>query len=664
MSENIANEIIKEVAVWGVPQMIDLIITTYVKPKLKKNTKDSNSILEEKLSEYLRRSYNKYLYMNTIVFKNQQKTIDDLYIPLTVSKRNIKPKVGYANILINKFPDNFIPLYTKVLLIDNAGMGKSTIIKYLYLEAIKQNKGIPILIELRRLGQDDVIIDFITNEISNIRKKFDNDDVYNLIEGGEFIFFFDGYDEIVEESKGKITDALREFISKAEKNMFIISSREESSLSCFGDFQRFDIKPLRKEEAYDLICKYDNNGELSKQLITKLENEENLKIINEFLTNPLMVSLLYKAFEYKSNVPYKKSIFYRQVYDALFEDHDRSKGGAYVHPKKSNLDIEDFYRILRILGFLTLKEGITYSKEKLIEILKRSKQYATGIEFKENDFIYDITYSVPLLLKEGTEYKWIHKSFQEYFAASYICIDAKENQSKYLSQMISNKKMDRYYNILDFCYDIDYKEFRKVIIYPTIKKFIEYYENSYTDEPYENYNAEDLDVRKNLNFIYENTYIIKIDKAVPSIDEQLKYTKEKFKEIFRGWKYVSDKNAAMLISNTGICVGYLKGYTNRILLKLLSSKQSPIIKKDIHTKSKRYSENIFNQLVEGEHLINENPANILNNHEIFGEVNRFLIEYLPQGDGTNLIFDYAECVKFKKEIEEEIKFEKENKLFL
>ena len=70
-------------------------------------------------------------------------------------------------------------------------------------------------------------------------------------------------------------------------------------------------------------------------------------MVGEFLANPLLVSLLFKAFEYKQQVPFKKHVFYRQVYDALYHHHDLTKEPGFERKKHSGLDLEDFHRVLR-----------------------------------------------------------------------------------------------------------------------------------------------------------------------------------------------------------------------------------------------------------------------------------------------------------------------------
>ncbi|MBY2605426.1 hypothetical protein KWU03_19980, partial [Clostridioides difficile] len=505
----------KVVKATGADEMIKNLVEKFLSNKVgevlgKQRSKKELKLIENKFNEYMERSYKNYIYMNTIVFRNQQKTIDDLYIPLTVSKRNVFDSSYEEDeicISINSYKDDFLPKYKKVLLIDQAGMGKSTIAKYLYLSSINESKGIPILIELRRLSQEKDIIDFIMNEINGISEHFDKEGVLKLIERGDFIFFFDGYDEINKEYKTQVTEKLQNFVDKAGNNTFLMTSREEDELLSFGNFQSFYIYPLKKEEAYNLIKKYnDDNEEVSKLLIKKIEEDKNFEIIKEFLENPLMVSLLCESFKYKQSIPHKKDAFYRQVYDALFEKHDYSKRAGYYREKKSGLNLEEFHKILRTIGFITLTKGVSYSKEELINIIYNSKRKNIGLEFNENDLLYDLIHNVPVFVKDGIEYRWSHKSFQEYFAASYICYDSDE-KSMLLKKMSEGNRINKYYNVLDFCYDIDYKSFMRSIILPTIKDLDKFFYEKYHNDVYNDFDKGELSLRKAILFNYEKVYI-------------------------------------------------------------------------------------------------------------------------------------------------------------
>lgn len=202
-----------------------------------------------------------------------------------------------------------------------------------------------------------------------------------LFVDGEFIFFFDGYDEISSSNKAFVTKNIQDFVAKAPNNKYILTSRPEEELACFGEFQEFRIRELKKVESYDLLRKYDISGKTSRLLISKLKTG-NYSMINEFLKNPLLVSLLFAVFDFKQTIPLKKHIFYRQVFDAYFDSHDLSKGDSYVHEKKSNLDLDDFDKVMRKIGYECLrKQKIEFEKDELLKIIDSAKSGFSNLKY-------------------------------------------------------------------------------------------------------------------------------------------------------------------------------------------------------------------------------------------------------------------------------------------
>ncbi|HCN59161.1 MAG TPA: hypothetical protein DIS82_13475 [Exiguobacterium sp.] len=442
---------------------LSTLIETWIKPKLEKKIADSKeekqkyTEFENAIKEFIHRSFKKNINLNTIVFRTQPKEIFELYVPLNIVSEK-------KEINVDNYPKEFLEELRKVIIVDSAGMGKSTLLKWMFINCLTHNRGIPIFIELRRLNSENTVINELTKELSSLKYKVTEELLYDLINQGDFIFFFDGYDEIPLNDKSEVTTDIQDFISKAHNNIFLLSSRDQASLDSFKDFFKFQIKPLEKEEAFELIKKYDGYGDLSDNLINTINQDNNYEDLKEFLTNPLMVSLLYKGFNHKQVIPLKKNLFYRQVYDALFEDHDLTKGGAYVHEKLSGLDSDDFHLVLKYFAFNSLEEGtIEYSKDKILQLLTISKKQ-TKIDFQIKKFLEDLLSSVPLFYKEGNLYRWKHKSLQEYFVAQFICFDSKEYQKAILTTLYNSKEFDRYINIFDLIYDSDFKSFRNYLI--------------------------------------------------------------------------------------------------------------------------------------------------------------------------------------------------------
>jgi predicted NACHT family NTPase len=341
------------------------IITAFLKPVLedfaesfRKGKKNLAYLIANNFEEYLIRSYNKQLYIKTLVFQNRKILLNSLYIPLTVTNSDTG-----EGIKIDLYPRKLLPTHNKVLLVDTAGMGKSTLSRYLFLKTIEEGYGIPVFLELRQLKSDKSIIDLIHEDISKIDEVFDKEFLLKLIAKGNFIFFFDGFDEIPLKEREYATQHLQDFIAKASNNKFLLTSRQDAALASFADFQRFVINPLRQLEAFALLTRLDtingdsSTGETAISLIDKLKQEHHNANLKSFLSNPLLVSLLYKAYDFKPTLPMRVDMFYRQVYEALFENHDLAKGGSFVRDKKSKLNIDDFSRVLRVLAIRTVGLG-------------------------------------------------------------------------------------------------------------------------------------------------------------------------------------------------------------------------------------------------------------------------------------------------------------------
>jgi hypothetical protein len=492
-------ESIKGIASIATP-LTAAIVETWLKPllvKIRDADSKSRALIEHgfsnKFQSYLDQAYDRHSFINVLVFQNQRKALESLYIPMRISSLTSKDD----RVLLDDFPSRFAEAGSRILIIDSAGMGKSTAMKYLFLCAIRGNMGIPVFIELRKLSRGKSIIEFIIDELTPISGKLEAEFVLQLIADGHFIFLLDGYDEIPIAERDVVTQHLQDFITKASSNSFVMTSRPEQALATFGDFGGFKLEPLIEDEAFALIRKYDEEGVVSSQLIAAL-SENRLSSVAEFLTNPLLVSLIYKSYDYKPVIPFKKHIFYRQVYDAVFESHDLTKGGAFVREKHSGLDIEDFHRVLRAFGYKTVQLGkVSYSRDEVVGLIESSLELTSGLAPKTSHFLRDLLTTVPLFVQEGHDYRWSHKSIQEYFAACFVSFDAKELQEDILRYLAAGAT--QYYNVLDLCYDIDYPAFRRWVLVDLAQRFLKHCETTYC-QLYPGILVQAIEVRKQVTF--------------------------------------------------------------------------------------------------------------------------------------------------------------------
>lgn len=634
--------------------MVQTLVKELVVPKLKEFAKQCklkyNEVMMPKAApfeEYLIRTYDKYSSINALANPNSQYRLKDIYITQTLEKWD-RFDSNADTTIIDRLPVGLIKKYKKLLITDTAGMGKSTIMKYMFIDLIDnciKDVGIPIFIELNRLNKNRSIIVEIQKELDSLSKKFDNDILLHFIQKGGFIFFLDGYDEISISDRNEVTNDIQTFISKSgSDNYFILSSRQDDNLASFGDFQSFKIHDLTKKEAYELLTKYDVSSQkkISNELIKELKTGK-YQSIDEYLVNPLLVSLLYIAFHYKAEIPLKKHQFYRQVYNALYNEHKLAQGQT-PHEKRSKLDIDDFDRVLRYVGYECLiRIGVQFDEDTILASIKRAKDFCENLKFGESDFLKDLITSVPLFTKDGTEYKWSHKSLMEYFAARFIAEDAKDKQDMILSSIYKCSSIYKYINMLDIYYDIDYKGFSKNIMLPFLEKYQKYHNEHYPK--LSNIDKDLIEDRIALLFpfclagITRNTFFRRRETMGK---KELDFYRKNVKENWHGTCYGYYDDFVMY--------GFINQENNTIesLSKLLLSKQPKLFKKN-KTTPQIIDDNLYkdNKIYKIDYITGDNDINhfqLIN--VLLSESNHPLNSYY-----LNYSTVKSKIVRIKKEIE-------------
>lgn len=611
------------------------IITNFVVPKIassikqKLTRKEDDNKIQNYFEVYITQSYEKNSVIETLVFPNKQIPIKSIYEPLTVIEDIDNPES--VKVKIDGYPIDFLPKYYRIIIEDTAGMGKSTISKIIFLAAIENKVGIPILIQLRNIDDKNSIIAEIQNQITPIQEEtISYDLLYSMIDQGDFIFIFDGFDEISEEQKKAVIIDLHKFISKANNNLYLITSRPEDSLVSFGDFMKFSVKPLDQKESQKIIHRYDlfNFQQIAAELLKQIEEQKN-ESLGEYLKNPFLVSLLYKSFDYKKNIPIKKTQFYEQVFDALFEAHDLSKEGYLKRNKHSNLHRDDFGKVLRYVAyFSSIKNEVKYDKNKIIYIIDKVKAYMPDLDFKSSDFLKDLLETVPLFQKDGIYFKWAHKSLQDYFAAKYIWNDSKDNRISILKKIYEDQENMRFYNLLDLYYELDKQGFESTILFWLLEDFEIYLKNErnkYSNIPIEKI-VHRLELCYNTNHYIvlstQNEYnILKEDEGIDISDTLVERVNNKLNKKIQehsGSYFYFEKPQIMSI--TFHCN---KNRNIDTILKIIHDKDKKLVNYEIHNYKQKKLPAL---LVEGEvYIIDSLENNIINNEIIFEYINHLLV---------------------------------------
>jgi len=297
------------------------------------------------------------------------------------------------------------------------GQGKSIFFRYLASREMVKGKKIPLFVELRRIGKGEKLVDHMVEEAIVLGLKgLDKGTFLWLAEKGKVVLLLDAFDEIHESERTRITNEIERLAKKYEHLQILISSRPNSGIENSPFFQVFEIAQLEDQE-YEEAIRVMAEESVAGNIIKAVRSSRSPVLA--LLTTPLMVALLIVRHRIEQTVPENVIGFYQGLFGLLISRHDRMKGG-YTRSRKSGLGDSALEDIFEGICFLTRKERQgAYVLRDFTRYAKESARL-NGYKCEPDNVIEDIIKITCLILEEGEECKFIHKSVQEYHASCFI----------------------------------------------------------------------------------------------------------------------------------------------------------------------------------------------------------------------------------------------------
>ena len=252
------------------------------------------------------------------------------------------------------------------------------------------------------------------------------------------------------------------------------TSRHEDGISNLHFFEAYHVNPMTKRQTIALLSRLAFDDDVKQIFIQKVEADLFNKH-RDFLSVPLLATMMLLTFSKFSNTTSKMHIFYRQAFELLFQRHDRSKGGAFTRSFHTDVSIVDFHNIFSFFCVASyVRRELSFSDVSLIEGISKAVAYEKSktptcdrLDLKSERFLRDLTESTCLLQRDGLEYTFVHRSFQEYFAADFISqLDSKQIKL-YIDAIVCRQVCD---NVLMMIADIKPNAFERGWALPTVKE--------------------------------------------------------------------------------------------------------------------------------------------------------------------------------------------------
>lgn len=421
---------------------------------------------------YLFNTKRKNSKIKTIIYRRVPQDLYSFYECIGVSYN--------GNTLDTSSINNLIEYGNKIIITGTGGMGKSILFKHLFLNTIDETNYIPVLLELRSFNNMEIkeisVYSAIYKSLTDNGFTLSEEHFEYSMKKGGYIIFFDGYDEINRDKASKVTSDILSLCDKYNENKYVISSRPTEEFIGWNDFAEMTSQKLTKNQALSLINKIEFD-ESVKNIFYKELDENLYDKYKSFASNPLLLNIMLLTFHKHASIPDRLNDFYEEAFATLFNMHDATKD-SYVRDIRTGLGCEDFKLIFAYICFKSYFKGeYEFSEGRLRYYLNMAKEKFERTKFSIEDFQEDLTMSVCMLVKEGLNYRFSHRSFQEYFAAWYTCKLTDDTQSRLLTSWLKDSDSvftDSYFTML---FDLQSEKVNKIVLCPALKLVKKMYED-------------------------------------------------------------------------------------------------------------------------------------------------------------------------------------------
>ena len=460
---------------------------------------DEEIKLRLKLSykQYLQRTREKYARSKSFFIRNESVDLYSYYVATGI-------QCGKSKIAKPKF-SSCTEASKRIIITGTGGSGKSVLLRHLFLDCIAQKEYIPILIELRDLNSTELTLDKkIIDTLDTYGFETNSDYVQKAKSAGHFCFFLDGYDEVNHSIRKNLIKHISRISDKYKECPIFISSRPDEVFNGIEDFSIYRMLPLDLDRASTLVKKLPFDEEIkskfSEALVDGLFEKH-----ESFLSNPLLLSIMLLTYGQNAEIPSKLSIFYNQAYEALFQRHDANKGG-YSRSRRTDLDIQDFSRVFSLFSLQTYEKRVfKMSRTDCLRYIEKSRDNLKK-NFQSEDYLSDLLSAACLLLEDGLEVSYSHRSFQEYFVALQISYSAPDIQEQLINRYWVNMTSD---NVIYLLSEINPELVERILVIPKLERLFN-----------------DIGVKNKVGITHAAKYLKKVYKSLNVDQEALSATLE------------------------------------------------------------------------------------------------------------------------------------------
>ncbi|MCA2628293.1 MULTISPECIES: NACHT domain-containing protein [unclassified Microcystis] len=321
-----------------------------------------------------------------------------------------------------------------LMVLGDPGIGKSTFLRKVGLEALKGKQGSyqhplkPVLLELKNFKENEINIQVLIEEefkicgFPNVEKS-----ISNKLEKGELLILLDGLDEVPTANVNNVIEKIKDFVDRHHKNRFILSCRTaaRTHLRQFTDIEivEFDDQQIQSFIEHWFSSELDRKNETAKNCWELLQKEE-YKSAKELAHTPLLLTFLCLVYDDKQSFPTNRSCLYQNALRILLETWSAEKRLPNRGLVYENLSIEQEEILLSEVAYQNFVADKLFLKKREIvkQIKDHLKQNLNAPQHLDGEKVLKtIEIEQGILVERARDvYSFSHLTLQEYLTAQYI----------------------------------------------------------------------------------------------------------------------------------------------------------------------------------------------------------------------------------------------------
>ncbi|HEY0684619.1 MAG TPA: NACHT domain-containing protein [Steroidobacter sp.] len=351
------------------------------------------------------------------------------------------------------------------------GQGKSIFLRYLCIKELVASHRIPIFVELRRYNPSLSFRAFLISAVSLYRIPCDDSMFDYLAESGKLVLLLDAFDEV---EQGAVTDVLAEIEALAQQYpslQIVVTSRPDSGIERSPHFRVYQLAALTSHDHRSFLAKIVSERPRVDEIAAAIAKSGTE--IRLLLRTPLLLTLLVMVYNSRQEIPSSLSEFYDAIFFTLLTRHDKNKPG-FRRKRETGLADSELRKLFEAFCYAARQQDQLVLKETTIGALLERASGATGISCITEAFIHDMTKVACLMLQEGFECHFIHKSVVEFHAASFVSRTSEDNARKFYSGMTPGK-WPKWRQELEFLSQIDRPRYLRYFYVPSALAALQFF---------------------------------------------------------------------------------------------------------------------------------------------------------------------------------------------